>query len=431
MKASFLRLAILPRQLGLLFVLLISVIFSMPAMAQNHGVGVGKSCPNATKVGDLAGCVLAVTNRDEWGDSLTVNDFWDVIDPAGVAMRNPAVGNLPIVAVDAGVTCVPAAVSPAAPIGLTFPCVIPGEAVTGGSDLGLVVESIYTVPIGSADPLLDQGNVVTTDGCELGTGCNPNPQQQQFGAAVSLFEPSIAVTKTGPAQAKVGDEITYTIGFTDTTTGTGFPGFENCTGNDPLLGGDLGVFTAGVTRDFPYTVQVGDADPLLNTATITCGVVGFDNVIENSDTHSVDLIDPSVALAKACAPNPVSLGETIDWQITVTNTGDVDLDCLVNDPIAGIVDGAVTVAAGGSQVLNASRTVQAGDAPAISNTATVSCPVPGFNNVVTDEATAVCDVLLVDKGIPTLSDWALWLLVLTMLGVGLLLINRNYIRLRK
>ena len=58
----------------------------------------------------------------------------------------------------------------------------------------------------------------------------------------------------------MGDEITYTIGFTN--TGSGPLGI--CIGDDPMLGGPLGVFVAGVTRDFTYTVQVGDPNPLLN-----------------------------------------------------------------------------------------------------------------------------------------------------------------------
>jgi hypothetical protein len=246
--------------------------------------------------------------------------------------------------------------------------------------------------------------------------------------SVDLIGPSIEVTKTGPAQAKVGDEIIYTIGFTETTASNIL---GTCTGNDPMLGGDLGVFVDGVTRDFLYTVQVGDPDPLDNTATITCSVVDFDNIVADSDSHSVDLIAPSVDLAKACSPSPVSVGGTIEWAITVNNDGDTDLNCLVNDPTAGFVDEPVTVVAGGSETLNASRTVEANDAPVISNTATVSCAIAGFDNEVTDSATVACNVFGTDVGIPTLSDGARWLLVLMMLGVGLLLVNRYSLRLRE
>jgi len=551
MKVPVLNLAIPSRQLGYLCAFLVAMTFSLSALAQeeplNHAVGMGKACPSATKVGDLASCFITVTNRDQWGDSLTINQFWDEINSPD-PFRNPECPegtpiedcNLPIIAVSDGVTCEPAPPgtdTEVAPIGLVFPCTIPGEPFSDefpdGSLGTVLVRSQYIVPVGSTNPLNDRGIVLVQDGCELGIGCNPFEQQQQFGAAVDLFVPSLTVTKTGPVIAKVGDEITYTIGFTDTTTGnlpdpylgldcTGddpllggdlgaftdgvtrdFPytvqvgdpdpllntatitcevvGFDNivanadshsvdviapsievtktgpaeakvgdeiiytigftdtstsdvlgtCTGNDPLLGGDLGVFVDGVTRDFPYTIQVGDPDPLLNTATITCGVTGFDNEVSDSDDHSMDLIAPSVDLAKACSPNPVFIDGTIEWAITVNNDGDTDLNCLVNDPTAGFVDEPVTVVAGGSDVLSASRIVNLADVPGISNTATVSCAIAGYDNEITDSATAECTVPVNDVGVPTLSDGSRWLLILMMLGAGLLLLNRYSLRPRE
>ena len=270
------NLEVIPRFLGFLCVFLVSTVFSVQALAQEHGVGVGKACPTATKVGDTAMCTLSVRNEDDFGDTLQVLEFWDIADPSGEdggPIRVPAVGNLPIIeVVDA--TCTAAPVDPAlAPIGLVFPCTLDG--VVGETTGGLVrVESVWTIPAGATDPVIDQGNVIVVDGCNVNPiGCSPEEQQQQFGAAVSLFVPSLEASKTGPDIAKVGDEITYTIGFTDTTTGVGFPGFENCTGDDTVLG-DLGAFTPGVTRDFQYTVQPDDPDPLPKTVTISCGVVG-------------------------------------------------------------------------------------------------------------------------------------------------------------
>ncbi|MBT8070786.1 MAG: hypothetical protein KJO80_10180, partial [Gammaproteobacteria bacterium] len=109
-----------PRFLGFLCVFLVSTLFSVQAFAQEHGVGVGKACPTATKVGDMAMCTLSVTNEDDFGDTLEVLEFWDVADPAGNnggPIRVPAVGNLPIIEVlDA--TCTAAPVDPdLAPIG--------------------------------------------------------------------------------------------------------------------------------------------------------------------------------------------------------------------------------------------------------------------------------------------------------------------------
>ena len=205
---------------------------------------------------------------------------------------------------------------------------------------------------------------------------------------VEAIDPAIEVTKSGPDSAKAGDEVTYTIGFTNEGVGA----LENCTGTDDVLG-DLGAFEDGVPRTFTYTVSADDPNPLVNVATITCGVVGFDNQASDSDSHSLDWVDPSVELTKQCSPDPVLVGDTIEWSITVVNSGNSALDCVVNDPDAGIVDQAITLDAGEtSDPITASRMVILDDFPTISNTASVECAIDGFDNVVEDSDTADCEV---------------------------------------
>jgi hypothetical protein len=55
--------------------------------------------------------------------------------------------------------------------------------------------------------------------------------------------------------------------------------------------------------------------------------------------------------------------------------------------------------------LVASETVELGDAPNISNTATALCDVPGFDNSLTLEATADCEVTAVDEFCRTPGFW--------------------------
>ena len=205
--------------------------------------------------------------------------------------------------------------------------------------------------------------------------------------SVEQIDPEISVFKTGPDSAKAGDMIEYTIGFENTGVGE----LENCTGNDDVLG-DLGSFEAGVPRTFGYTVETDDPNPLVNTATITCDVVGFDNQASDSDDHSVDIVSPGVELTKQCDPDPVLVGDTIEWTISVTNTGNVDLDCLVNDPEAGVVDAQLSLAPNDSEAINESRIVVEDDYPLLSNTASVECDIAGFDNTVGDEDTADCEV---------------------------------------
>jgi hypothetical protein len=325
--------------------ILVTVAFSATAFAQQeHAVGVGKTCPEVSKVGDTATCTLRVSNEDEFGDTLSVTEMWDLV-AGGTAweFRNPAVGNLPIIQIDPDVVCTAAPISADAPLGWIFPCTIPGVVTAaggGGSGKAVRVESMYTIP-GDFVPLLpnnpqipDQNNVIVRDVCdEEPIGCNFNDQGQQFGAAVSLFESSLEVTKTGPNTVKVGDEITYTIGFVDTSTSLA-PALENCTGSDTLLG-DLGAFVDGVNRNFNYVVQAGDPNPLPNTATITCDVVGFDNEASDDDSHSVVVIDPSIDVTKE-GPDTAKVGDEITYTIGFTDTGTGTLGvCTGSDTLLG------------------------------------------------------------------------------------------------
>jgi hypothetical protein len=356
------------------FALLALLGWSMTATAQDHGVGIRKSCPTPSKVGDIASCTMRVINEDDFGDAIEVLEFWDLVGTGPDQFRVPETGNLPIIQVSAGTIC---ASDPSAPIGLTFPCTLPG-AVNGSGEF-VRVRSTYTVPEWATDPLFDQANAIVVDLCDVQPiGCNPNPQQQQFGASVSLFEPALEVTKTGPEIAKVGDEVCYQIGFTNTSTGTGFPGFENCTGTDTLLG-SLGAFEAGIAREFCRTTQADDPSPLYNEATITCGVLGFDNELSDSDEHWVELIDPSIEVSKT-GPAIAKVGDEVCYDIGFVATGTGTLEnCTGSDTVLGAL-GAFSAGVNRSFCY----TTSASDPNPLINTATITCDVAGFDNQASD-----------------------------------------------
>jgi hypothetical protein len=140
-------------------------------------------------------------------------------------------------------------------------------------------------------------------------------------------------------------------------------------------------------------VQEGDADPLPNTASVTCSPVGFPNVLEASDSHSVELFQPSIALVKT-GDELSKVGDDVNYAITLSNTSSVDspdLECTVSDPLLGINE-AVILASGTDHVINASRTVQEGDPDPLPNTASATCSPIGFPNVL--EAVASHEVEL-------------------------------------
>ena len=227
---------------------------------------------------------------------------------------------------------------------------------------------------------------------------------------VALIDPSVALTKTGPAEAKVGDTISYDF----LVENTGSAALENCALTDDLITLSVAPFSllAGETysTSADYMVMAGDPDQLVNNASVTCDVVGFDNTASAADDHTVDLFEVGANLAKICDPDPVSVGETISWDITVNNTGEKDIVCLVVDATAGF-DGTapeseVSVASGGSATLSASRTVDASDVPAILNTATATCTVPGYDNTLDlGPAEAECEVINIVEYCRTPGFW--------------------------
>ncbi len=83
--------------------------------------------------------------------------------------------------------------------------------------------------------------------------------------------PAIAIVKTGPTTAKVGDTITYHFKVTDTGN-TCFNG--GVTVDDPMLGGRIfskSSVAPGEVMEFDvtYVVKSSDPNPLVNTATAT------------------------------------------------------------------------------------------------------------------------------------------------------------------
>ena len=257
----------------------------------------------------------------------------------------------------------------------------PGESCT--------IEVTRTVDAGDPDPL---PNTVTVT-YNSNAGLTGDEVTREDSHEVDLFQPSVVVTKTGDELSKVGDDVTYTFtventssldspdlildSFTDTLLGdlTADAGYDDdC---DQLAPGDTCSFD--VTR----TVQVGDPDPLVNTVTVHYHPDGFENDITDFDDHSVNLFQPSVTIDKT-GDTLSKVGDDVKYTITVANTSSSDspdLVCDISDALLGINQTDVSIAPGEDHVINPTYTVQAGDPDPLVNTASVTCGVDGFPNV--------------------------------------------------
>lgn len=155
---------------------------------------------------------------------------------------------------------------------------------------------------------------------------------------------ALAVSKTGPDYAKVGDAVTYTIkiinistvdvtvtSISDTLLGNLLATAKTAC-SDPLL------LTAGNFCEFTYarTVLAGDSDPLPNVVTVQGEGPFGGQAGPVSDDHSVDLVHPSYTVTKDCLTDPVPQGQSATFRIRIQNTGDVNLLTDISDPLINI-----------------------------------------------------------------------------------------------
>lgn len=205
-----------------------------------------------------------------------------------------------------------------------------------------VTKVAYVIPSGAPDPLENTASV----------HCNPvgfpNDLDATASWQVNLFQPAVKLTKTGPAYSKVGDVATFSVTIENTSSADS-PSLELVSFGDSLVpgvtpSGSCNPLAPGASCSFSYDymVNVGDPDPLKNTATAHYHPVGHAVDVTSSATWSTDLVHPAFTVAKTCAKQPVSQAGPAAFTITFRNTGDADLHV---DPSEG---SAFDVAAGGS-----------------------------------------------------------------------------------
>ena len=259
----------------------------------------------------------------------------------------------------------------------------------GGSDTS---HPTFTVPANASDPFVN----TATANCHY-----PNlatvVATDQSTWSTNLFQPSIKVTKSGPTYSKIGDTVTYSVKIENTSSSDSpdlvFDSFSDSKASGVTPPASCNTLAVGASCSFTYTytVQAGDADPLVNTATAHYHPTGFTNDIHASGTASVDLLHPSFTLAKSCDSQPVPQGGTASFTVTLSNTGDADL---VIDPDEG-ASNTYSVAAGGTTTFNVTKAVPAG-AGSVSNTVNATATLAskyGLSNVIqTSPASASCGV---------------------------------------
>jgi uncharacterized repeat protein (TIGR01451 family) len=177
-------------------------------------------------------------------------------------------------------------------------------------------------------------NTVTASGDGVDSGVTATDDSS---CETDILNPSIDVSKTCPEFGTVGGTLTYTI----TVENDGDEDLDNVTVIDSLLGDLSGSFAntlavgASESHEFDYVVQPGDEDPLPNEVTAAATGVTSDAPVDDSAECSTVILTPSIGVTKECT-GLVHVGDTVTYTITVTNTGEEDLDTVtVVDSILG------------------------------------------------------------------------------------------------
>jgi len=205
-------------------------------------------------------------------------------------------------------------------------------------------------PVGESDLPGPIVNTATADSDQTG----PVTDTHSVGI---VTDPSLSIVKTGDDTVYVGDTIQYTI----TVTNDGDVTLTNVTITDPLLGlnQNVGTLAPGASTSVyptygPVTMDDYEGDnPLLNTASATSDQAG-----PVSDNHSVIIItrpvqpQPGLAIVKTGDVGPVGIGGYVNYQITVSNTGNITLtNVTVVDAKLGINTNLGSLGVGASQTI--------------------------------------------------------------------------------
>ena len=171
-----------------------------------HGVAIAKVCQGPVRVCDSAAdcsdgdectedicdtsvpstiqCQIQIAYFDDFDDTISITDAYDIIQAAGGNVRLPASGSLPIIDVRGNTTCV---------IGSFVPCEI-GPDIGGGSGrVTFEAEGYDVTPADLGLPggvLIDQGHVNYADNCDGGITpeCSFALQTINVSAATTLVD---------------------------------------------------------------------------------------------------------------------------------------------------------------------------------------------------------------------------------------------------
>ena len=174
-----------------------------------------------------------------------------------------------------------------------------------------------------------------------------NTVEDEATATVDVINPDISLTMEVDADKAVsGTNVTYTYNATNIGDTTLF--------NVEIWDDAFGVMIASVAELAPGdslvdTYMIALTEETTNIANVTA-FDQLENTVEDEATATVDVINPAISVIKTCEATEAFEPGTIEWNVTVMNTGDVDLDVTVTDSQHGIIFEGI-IAAGDSEAI--------------------------------------------------------------------------------
>jgi uncharacterized repeat protein (TIGR01451 family) len=294
----------------------------------------------------------------------------------------------------------------------------PSNISAGGSVQGTdVVWSLGTLNAGESRTLGWQGRVDpalpgnVSQIVNIATASDDAGNSDTAQATTTVVRPGITIAKTATAQASPGERIDYQI----TVHNSGQTGLSGVVVRDPIPqyltnptnisnGGsvqgseivwNLGSLNIGQSRTLSWRGTVEPGAPATVTQ-IDNGVTVTDGAGNSAGAQaSTTLTRPRLTVRKL-APDKVAPGNTIDYQITVENSGDVALSQVtVRDPIPQYILNPTNISHDGSlqgnEVVWTITSLAVGESQPLSWQGTVDPAIPTIETETVNIA-AACDI---------------------------------------
>lgn len=236
---------------------------------------------------------------------------------------------------------------------------------------------------------MDKG---TVDNTATTSGRTPMGQAVRDTASaqvVAIQTPAISLTKSANKDtvSQVGERITYTL----TVTNSGNVSLHDLSLVDSMTNftetGALMAPGLTVTLETSYEVTQADLDAgMIENIAMVEGYSPSDELVSAQDTAVVHVSEnPSILITKSANKDTVAqAGESIQYSLSITNTGNVTLgEVNVTDPLTGLNEAVGTLIPGESTLVESQYEVTQADMDAgtIDNTAQVSGSSPASTTV--------------------------------------------------